>query len=130
LVKIPIAIKPVLLYTSNIDIHIGGSMNSENTLINVKKFCLTNSGDEQMWANKGTTYHWNRGKDTASGLINGVVRKLAGTDANGFKIWVVAGSIKIAPNGEIQRWTGLPRKVQKTFEVMSQPITISTPETV
>ena len=119
-----------MLYTSNIDIHIGGSMNSENTLINVKKFCLTNSGDEQMWTNKGTTYHWNRGKDTASGLINGVVRKLAGTDANGTKIWVVAGSIKIAPNGVILRWTGLPRKVQKTFEVMSQPITISTLETV
>jgi hypothetical protein len=99
-------------------------MNSENTLINVKKFCLTNSGDGQMWTNKGTTYHWNRGKDTASGLINGVVRKLAGTDANGFKIWVVAGSIKIDPNGIILRWTGLPRKVQKTFEVVVQEIVV------
>jgi len=91
-------------------------MSSENTLINVKQFCLADSGNEQIWKNKGTTYHWNRGKDTASGLINGVVRKLAGVDATGFQIWVVAGSIKIAPNGVIQRWTGLPRKVQKTFE--------------
>jgi hypothetical protein len=91
-------------------------MNAEYTLNKAKQHCLADSGDEQVWTNKGTTYHWNRGKDTASGLINGVVRKLAGTDANGGKIWVVAGSIKIAPNGVIQRWTGLPRKVQMTFE--------------
>ena len=102
-------------------------MNAENTLIKVKQFCLADSGDEQIWTNKGTTYHWNRGKDTTSGLINGVVRKLAGTDANGFKIWVVAGSIKIDPNGVIQRWTGLPRKVQKTFEPVVQEIFV--PET-
>lgn len=102
-------------------------MNSENTLIKVKQFCLANSGDEQIWTNKGTTYHWNRGKDTVNGLINGVVRKLAGTDATGTKIWVVAGSIKIDPNGVILRWTGLPRKVQKTFEPVVQEILV--PET-
>jgi len=101
-------------------------MNSENTLIKVKQFCLADSGDEQIWTNKGTTYYWNRGKDTANGLINGVVRKLAGTDANGVKIWVVAGSIKIDPNGVIQRWTGLPRKVQKTFEPVVQEIIVTT----
>lgn len=91
-------------------------MNAENTLIKVKQHCLADSGDEQVWTNKGTTYHWNRGKDTASGLINGVVRKLAGVDASGAKIWVVAGSLKISPNGQVLRFTGIPSKVQKTFE--------------
>jgi hypothetical protein len=91
-------------------------MNAENTLIKLKQFCLADSGDEQIWTNKGTTYFWNRGKDTATGLINGVVRKLAGTDAQGAKIWVVAGSLKINPNGTIARFTGIPSKVQKTFE--------------
>ena len=102
-------------------------MNSENTLINVKKFCLADSKDEQIWTNKGTTYHLNRGKDTSTGLINGVVRKLAGVDATGYQIWVVAGSIKIDTNGVILRWTGLPRKVQKTFEPVAQEILV--PET-
>ena len=91
-------------------------MNAETTLTKVKQFCLADSKDEQVWTNKGTTYHWNRGKDTASGLINGVVRKLAATDANGTKIWVVAGSLKIAANGQVLRFTGIPSKVQKTFE--------------
>jgi len=91
-------------------------MNAENTLIKVKQHCLADSGDEQVWTNKGTTYHWNRGKDTVSGLINGVVRKLAGVDASGAKIWVVAGSLKISPNGQVLRFTGIPSKVQKTFE--------------
>ena len=90
--------------------------NAETTLIKVKQFCLADSKDEQVWTNKGTTYHWNRGKDTASGLINGVVRKLAGIDPSGHQIWIVAGSLKINPNGTIQRWTGLPRKTQVTFE--------------
>jgi hypothetical protein len=91
-------------------------MNAENTLIKVKQFCLASSGDEQIWTNKGTTYYWNRGKDTSTGLINGVVRKLAGVDATGAKIWVVAGSLKIAANGQVLRFTGIPSKTQKTFE--------------
>lgn len=90
--------------------------NAETTLIKVKQFCLANSKDEQVWINKGSTYQWNRGKDTASGLINGVVRKLAGIDATGFQIWVVAGSLKIGANGQVLRFTGIPSKVQKTFE--------------
>jgi hypothetical protein len=90
--------------------------NADHTLIKVKQHCLADSGDEQVWTNKGTTYHWNRGKDTASGLINGVVRKLAGVDATGAKIWVVAGSLKIAATGQVLRFTGIPSKVQKTFE--------------
>jgi hypothetical protein len=91
-------------------------MNSENTLIKLKQFCLANSGSEQFWTNKDTTYYWNRGKDTSTGLINGVVRKLAGIDSAGAKIWVVAGSFKINPNGTVARFTGIPSKVQKTFE--------------
>jgi len=99
-------------------------MNAETTLINVKQYCLSNSKDEQIWTNKGTTYHWNRGKDTASGLINGVVRKLAGIDPSGYQIWVVAGSLKIHPEGEILRWTGLPRKLQITFEPVHKKVTM------
>jgi hypothetical protein len=91
-------------------------MIAEQTLNNVKKYCKANSGDDQIWTNKGTKYHWNRGKDTSSGIINGVVRKLAGMDAQNGSIWVVAGSVKIDPNGTILRFTGLPRKLQKTFE--------------
>jgi len=91
-------------------------MTAEHTLTNIKVWCITQSGDEQIWTNKGTTYFWNRGKDTATGLINGVVRKLAGVDAQGIKIWVVAGSLKISSTGEISRFTGIPRKIQKTFE--------------
>lgn len=91
-------------------------MNAEYTLTQLKLWCTAQSGDEQIWTNKGTTYHWNRGKDTATGLINGVVRKLAGIDANGTKIWAVAGSLKINPNGTVARFTGIASKVQKTFE--------------
>ena len=90
-------------------------MQTEHTLNNIKIFCVKQSGDEQVWTNKGTTYHWNRGRDTPSGLVNGVVRKLAGIDATGTKIWVVAGSFKIEPNGSISRFTGLPKKLQTTF---------------
>jgi len=91
-------------------------MNSEYTLTQLKVWCTNQSGDQQIWTNKGTTYHWNRGKPTASGLINGVVRKLAGIDSSGKQIWVVAGSLKVNPNGTITRFTGIPSKVQKTFE--------------
>jgi len=95
-------------------------MLAEQTLDNVKKYCKADSGDEQIWTNKGTKYHWNRGKDTSSGIINGVVRKLAGMDAQNGSIWVVAGSVKIDSNGVILRFTGLPRKIQKTFEPVIQ----------
>lgn len=97
-------------------------MNAEYTLLNVKQHCLSSSGDEQIWTNKGTTYYWNRGKDTAIGLVNGVVRKLAGVDASGSKIWVVAGSFKIDEHGTILRFTGLPKKLQKTFEPVHQVV--------
>lgn len=98
-------------------------MNAEHTIINIKHFCLSSSGDEQIWENKGTTYHWNRGRDTANGLVNGVVRKLAGIDASGKQIWTVAGSFKIDEHGTILRFTGLPKKLQKTFE----PVHVAVP---
>ena len=91
-------------------------MNAENTVTQLKLWCIAQTGNEQIWTNKDTTYQWNRGKDTATGLINGVVRKLAGIDAGGHQIWVVAGSLKINPNGTVARFTGIPSKVQKTFE--------------
>lgn len=95
-------------------------MNAENTLTQIKVFCIKDSGNEQIWTNKGTTYYWNRGRDTATGLVNGVVRKLAGIDAGGKQIWVVAGSFKIDEQGTILRFTGLPKKLQKTFEPVRQ----------
>jgi len=87
-------------------------MSVENTLRSLSNYCFINSGDTQVWQGKSGTYHWNQGKTTASGLINGVVRKLAGIDNNGNKIWVVAGSFKIDHDGSILRFTGIPRKMQ------------------
>ena len=108
--------------------------NAEHTLTQLKLWCIAQSKDEQIWTNKGTTYYWNRGKDTSTGLINGVVRKLVGRDAQGAQIWVVAGSLKINPNGTIARFTGIPSKVQKTFEPhesnTSNPIDFPQLETV
>jgi hypothetical protein len=101
-------------------------MNTDYTLTQLKAFCKTQSGDEQTWINKGTTYHWNRGKDTSTGLVNGVVRKLAGIDASGHQIWVVAGSLKIESTGTILRFTGIPRKVQKTFEPVAYTQVVQT----
>ena len=97
-------------------------MNAEHTLTQLKIWCINQSGDEQVWVNKGTTYHWNRGKDTATGLVNGVVRKLAGLDPSGKQVWTVAGSLKINEHGTILRFTGIPRKIQKTFEPVHQTV--------
>jgi hypothetical protein len=89
-------------------------MSSENTIQALQDYCTKNSGDKfgQIWQGKNATYHWNTGRPTSGGLVNGVVRKLAGVDAIGKQIWVVAGSFKIADNGTILRFTGLPKKDQ------------------
>jgi hypothetical protein len=86
-------------------------MNAQNTIESLKKFCTQSSNDAlgQTWQGKSGTYHWNRGRDTASGIVNGVVRKLAGIDVSGHQIWVVAGSFKIMPDGTITRFTGLSK---------------------
>jgi len=88
-------------------------MSTQNTLDNISNYCKTSSGDFQIWSGKSGTYYWNRGKGTATGLVNGVVRKLAGIESAGHQIWVVAGSFKIAPDGTILRFTGLPKSIQK-----------------
>jgi len=105
-------------------------MSTHTVIENLSNFCKASSSDPQIWVNKGTTYFWNRGRDTASGLVNGVVRKLAGIDASGIQIWVVAGSFKITPQGEIIRFTGLPKKVQVTLNAVTEPVTQTQTETV
>lgn len=98
-------------------------MTVQHTIDTVKEFCLANSGNENQWSHKGTTYQWNLGREAADGeVVNGVVRKLEGKDAAGKEIWTVAGSLKISPTGKILRFTGLGKKIQKTFSVT--PITV------
>jgi hypothetical protein len=98
-------------------------MSAQNTLNNLETYCKSDSGNPQTWQGKSGMYQWNRGKDTATGLVNGVVRKLAGVDATGFQIWVVAGSFKIDPTGSIIRFTGLPKSVQKDISTaISMPV--------
>ena len=94
-------------------------MSAELTMQSLAQFCTESSGNAQRWSGNKSSYHWNRGRDTASGEINGVVRKLAGVDATGFQIWVVAGSFKIAPNGTILRFTGLTKENWRAVEQRS-----------
>ena len=89
-------------------------MSATNTIDALSQFCKQSSSDTQVWTGKSGTYHWNLGKLTRQGILNGVVRKLAGIDVTtGTKIWVVAGSLKIDDaTGDILRFTGLARKEQ------------------
>ena len=91
-------------------------MTATHTLTQLKNFCNTGTGDDHSWTNNGTTYQWSISKSTSTDITNGVIRKLAGIDSHGRQIWVVAGSLKINSIGTILRFTGLPRKVQKTIE--------------
>ena len=88
-------------------------MSLETTTAALHSFCENSSGDFQIWEGNNGTYHWNFGKVAANGIMNGVVRKLAGTDVSGKKIWVVAGSLKIAADGNIIRFTGIAKAQQK-----------------
>jgi hypothetical protein len=101
-------------------------MSAENTIESLKKFCTASSGDTlgQTWHGNKATYHWNIGKYDSQGTLNGVVRKLAGIDASGTQIWVVAGSFKISPAGKILRFTGLVKKMQAIVEQTATPITL------
>jgi hypothetical protein len=106
------------------------NMSAEKTVEALKSFCTKNSGDifGQTWNGNKATYHWNIGKYTANGTLNGVVRKLAGVQAGGEQIWVVAGSFKISADGTILRFTGLPKKHQKEIgATLAQPIIIAEP---
>jgi hypothetical protein len=104
-------------------------MSTHTVIENLSNFCKTSSSDPQIWVNNGTTYHWNRGRDSSTGIVNGVVRKLAGIDASGKQIWVVAGSFKITPEGEIIRFTGLPKKTQVTLNAVSAPAVVTQTQT-
>ena len=85
-------------------------MNAETTINLIKQFCKEQSGDEYIWNGNKSTYRWNIGKTTENGVVNGVVRKLAGISTTGEQIWTVAGSVKILPNGTVARFTGLNKK--------------------
>jgi hypothetical protein len=102
-------------------------MSAENTLESLRRFCFESSGDAsgQTWQGNAGTYQWTRGKTAADGIVNGVVRKLVGTDVSGSQIWAVAGSFKISPTGAILRFTGLPKKLQTQ---LTQPISVETRE--
>ena len=87
-------------------------MSVETTIESLTQYCNKSTGNSQMWQGKSGHYQWTGGKLTQSGTLNGVVRKLAGIDASGKQIWVVAGSFKISETGDILRFTGIPKKDQ------------------
>ena len=98
-------------------------MSAELTMKALEQFCTESSGDFMKWNGNKSVYHWNRGRDTVSGEVNGVVRKLAGVDATGYQIWVVAGSFKISPNGNILRFTGLTKENWRAVEQRTTALT-------
>ena len=91
-------------------------MSAELIIESLGRFCKESTGDFQRLKGNKSTYHWNRGRDNSSGYINGVVRKLAGVTDSGQEIWVVAGSFKISPTGQILRFTGLTKENWRTVE--------------
>jgi hypothetical protein len=103
-------------------------MSAQRTIDALHEYCKSNSKDSMVWQGKNGTYHWNLGKTTENGTVNGVIRKLAGVDTGGRKIWVVAGSLKIAATGEILRFTGLAKKEQQSIQKVITPILM--PETI
>jgi hypothetical protein len=91
-------------------------MNIESTLKSLENFCKFSTGNTNSWRGKSAIYSWKKGKVTDDGTLNGVVRKLAGKDESGEKIWVVAGSFKISADGSIKRFTGLSVDDQKFIQ--------------
>ena len=81
-------------------------MSINNTITSLQHYCKQTSGDTQTWQGNKATYHWNIGKYSVDGTLNGVIRKLVGINPVGNQIWAVAGSFKIAPDGSILRFTG------------------------
>jgi len=86
---------------------------SIEVLENIKSICRNTWGMEDVYEGPSGKYKWEVGRDTGSGIINGVVRKFVAEDKEGNEIYTVAGSFKINPDGEVARWTGLPRRFQK-----------------
>jgi hypothetical protein len=132
LVKLVVDLTTVLPYTMyvvNFLTHRRSKMDANATIEAVKKFCQSSSGDPQIWSGNKATYHWNIGKVTSQGIVNGVVRKLAGIDVSGKQIWAVAGSFKIMPDGTIARFTGLSKKFQSQI-IVAQPTVVNVQDTV
>lgn len=86
---------------------------STEVLENIKTICRNEWGDESVYEGPSGKYKWEVGRDTGNGIINGVVRKFVAEDKDGNEIYTVAGSFKINNDGEVSRWTGLPRRFQK-----------------
>ena len=86
---------------------------SKEVLDNIKSICRNEWGDESIYEGPSGKYKWEVGRDTGNGIINGVVRKMVAEDKEGNEIYTVAGSFKINSDGEVARWTGLPRRFQK-----------------
>tara|TARA_R110000851_G_scaffold126746_2_gene258417 strand:- start:1010 stop:1498 length:489 start_codon:yes stop_codon:yes gene_type:complete len=86
---------------------------SIEVLENIKTICRNEWGNESMYEGPSGKYKWETGRDTGNGIINGVVRKFVAEDKDGNEIYTVAGSFKINSDGEVSRWTGLPRRFQK-----------------
>ena len=86
---------------------------SIEVLENIKTICRNEWGDESVYEGPSGKYKWEVGRDTGNGIINGVVRKFVAEDKEGNEIYTVAGSFKINNDGEVARWTGLPRRFQK-----------------
>jgi hypothetical protein len=86
---------------------------AEHVIQLFKEHCTKSTGQPNSWVGKSNTYQFEIGRPTANGTINGVIRKLAGIEASGRQIWVVAGSIKVDIEGEFHRGTGIPRSLMK-----------------
>ena len=93
-------------------------MTAETTIQALRQYCKIKSGSENIWPGNNATYQWSLGKTTSEGTVNGVIRKLAGIDVSGTQIWVVAGSLKILPDGTLARFTGLPKKMQAELKIL------------
>jgi hypothetical protein len=96
-----------------------------DTIEAMESYCTNNSGTINRWQGNNATYMWSIGRDAKDGITNGVVRKLAGTAADGKEIWAVAGSFKIQDTGEILRFTGLPKKVQAVIQAVTVTQTVA-----
>jgi len=103
-------------------------MSVKDTLKAIESYCINSSGNPNQWSGNSGQYQWTIGRESSNDITNGVVRKYAGTDDNGDNIWVVAGSFKILSNGQILRFTGIPKKVQAVIQSIT--VTATVQETV
>lgn len=95
---------------------------SREVLENIRSICRNEWGDESIYEGPSGKYKWEVGRDTGNGVINGVVRKFVAEDKEGNEIYTVAGSFKINPDGEVARWTGLPRRFQKEASELAKSV--------